>query len=350
MLFNPNADAAIFAATQHIYQHPTGRFSHPGLGVMTPDQRNDFVDKAVLGYITGHDPGKGSRIMAFTTAGAIVQPDRQTLSAFADHLYFDDRWKMAFMPVMLAEGEVKWEIHNVNNPIIMTEIAEGGQTRTQRVDSTKTEYEALRYGSEIGFTEQMLVGNRLSMFVTSIEQLRTAYQRAISDSHYSVLATASTTGAGTQITYQGNATESVLSRDIKTINEGLGKIEGDLKDVAPEEVESGSYVLYVQGIALKGRTVAAVAASLASLTNERVSRDTSAPVQRTVMVASTLNSNVPADKGILVLAGRKLQTADAGARSYQVLDPKSENLCRMLWARWGVAAADSRQAVELSFS
>ena len=193
---------------------------------MTPDQRNDFVDKAVLGYITGHDPGKGSRIMAFTTAGAIVQPDRQTLSAFADHLYFDDRWKMAFMPVMLAEGEVKWEIHNVNNPIIMTEIAEGGQTRTQRVDSTKTEYEALRYGSEIGFTEQMLVGNRLSMFVTSIEQLRTAYQRAISDSHYSVLATASTTGAGTQITYQGNATESVLSRDIKDDQRRPGQDRG----------------------------------------------------------------------------------------------------------------------------
>ena len=107
MLYNANADAAIFAATQHIYQNPTGRFSHPALGVMTPDQRNHFVDKAVLGYITGHDADKGGRIMAFTTAGAIAQPDRQTLSAFADHLYFDDKWKMAFAPIMLAEGEVK---------------------------------------------------------------------------------------------------------------------------------------------------------------------------------------------------------------------------------------------------
>ena len=197
----------------------------------------------------------------------------------------------------------------------MTHIAEGGQTRTQRVDSTKVEYDAIRYGSEIGFTEEMLVGNRLSMFVTSIEQLRTAYQRAISDSHYSVLATASVTGTGSQITHQGNTNESQLSRDIKTINAGLALIESDLKDVAPEEVESGSYILYVQGIALKGRAVAAVAATLNSLTIERSGRDTSAPVQRGVMVASTLNSNVPANKGIMCLAGRKLQTADAGARS-----------------------------------
>ena len=352
MIYSAQTDAAIFAGHQHLYRKETrhSNWRYPGLPEMTPEQRNDFLDRAILRYITGHDDDAGDRIMAFTTAGSIVQPDRQTLSVFADQLYYDDEWRRAFMTIQMMEGERVWEIHNVENPVEMVELGEGGQTRTQRVTSTKEEYEVADYAAELGFTRNMLTGNRLSQFVTSIMQMRTAYQRALADSHYSVLATASTTGAGSQISFAGSATDSTLVRDIATLNNGLAKIETDLQDIDPEHVMMGRYIVYVRGIVLKGRMVSAVNATLERLAIEREAGASSATVQRTVEVVETLNGQIPSDKAVLTLAGRKIQSADAGARSYQVIDPKSENLCRMLWGTWKGVVADSRQVVELSTS
>ena len=236
----------------------------------------------MLRYITGHDPEKGSRIMAFTTAGSIVQPDRQVISPWADKLYYDDYWMRSFLPITLID-ERKWEIHNVRNPVEMVELAEGGQTRTQRVTSDKEEYEVANYAQELGFTRDMLTGNRLSQFVTSIEQMRTAYQRALSGSHYKVLADSAVqtgTPAQPEIGYQGAGTQSTLVRDIATINAGLGSIEESLQDVDPEHVMMGNYIIYVKGIVLKGRMVAAMQANVQRLTLEREAGASSQTVQR----------------------------------------------------------------------
>ena len=293
MLYNPDADAAIFAGTQHLYRHPTEPWEHEGLPKMTPEERNHFLDTAVLRYITGHDPGKGSRIMAFTTSGAIAQPDTQVISPWADKLYYDNYWMRSFMPVTLID-EREWEIHNVRNPVEMTELGEGGQTRTQRVTSDKERFELANYAVELGFTRDMLTGNRLSQFVTSIEQLRTAYQRSLASSHYAVLAAAAVASSQAEIAYQGAATQSTVVRDIATINSGLGAIETSLQDVDPEHVMMGRYIIYVRGIQLKGRMVAAVQATTERLTLEREVGASSQTVQRTLEVIETLNTSVPA--------------------------------------------------------
>ena len=349
MLYSPQADAAIFAATKHRYQHEHERFVHEGMAPMSPVERDQFVDNAIMRYLVNHDDSKGQRIMAFTTSADIAQPDRQTLAVFADELYYDEFWRMAFRPIPLAQGEREWEIHDAHNPIEMDQIEEGGQVRTQQVSSDKTTYKTNRYGVSVGYSEEMLNANRLAPFITSIETMRTSYMRAIANSHYAVLAAASTTGSGSQIGAQGQSSQSLLVRDIATINAGLAKIEQDLKNIAPEAL-GGRYILYVSGIGMLGRMRAAIAATLNSLTIEREAGASSATVQRQVEPVSSLNDNVPAGKGILVLAGRKIQSADAGLRSYQVVDAKSENLERMLWSNWRAVAADSRQAVELTFA
>ena len=349
MLYSPETDAALFAGTRHLYQNPFKPWEYPGLPKMTPEQRNEFLDTAVLEYITGHDRDKGSRIMAFTTAGAIVQPDRQVISPWADKLYYDNYWMRSFLPITLID-ERTWEIHNVRNPVEMVELAEGGQTRTQRVTSEKEEYEVANYAVELGFTRNMLTGNRLSQFVTSIEQLRTSYQRALAGSHYKVLVDATTAGSQTAIDYPLSATQSTLVRDIAVINAGLEAIELDMQDIDPEHVMMGRYIIYVRGISDKGRMVAAVQATTERLTLEREGGASSNTVQRTLEVVETLNSNIPADRAILVLAGRNIQSADAGARSYQVMDPKSENLCRMLWGTWKGVVADSKQVRQLELA
>ena len=299
MLYTPDADAAIFDGTKHLYQHPTEDWTFKGPNgpvTMNPGQRNRFIDDAILRYITGHDPEKGSRIMAFTTAGSIVQPDRQVISPWADKLYFDDYWMRSFLPITLID-ERTWEIHNVRNPVEMVELAEGGQTRTQRVTSEKEEYEVANYAVELGFTRNMLTGNRLSQFVTNIEQMRTSYMRALSGSHYKILYEAGTAGTQTEVTWKLNTTESTLLRDIATINAGLEEIEDSLQDVDPEHVMMGRYIIYVRGLNLKGRMVAAVQATTERLTLEREAGASSNTVQRTLEVVETLNSNIIADKG-----------------------------------------------------
>ena len=349
MLYSPTTDQVLFEATRHMYRHGNDAakpFTHrflPGVS-MTPAQRDQFVDKSILHFIVNHDPRAGMgavpsddaskpgmRIAAFTTSGAIVQPDRQVITPFADQLYYDDYWRRSYMPITLIDERV-WEIPNVNNTVEMDEIAEGGQVRTQRVTATKSSFKLANYSVELGFTRDMLTGNRLSDFVTDVGQLRTAYWRRLAATHYAPLVTAATASSQAEIIYQGADTQSTLVRDIATLNAGLGAIETSLQDVDPEHVMMGTYIVYVKGIQLKGRMVAAMQATVPRLTLEREAGASSQTVQRQIEVISTLNSNVTANKAFVVLAGRKIQSADGGARSYQVLDPKSENLCRMLWA------------------
>ena len=370
-LFSPKADAFLYKASCHAYQHPDEPFAEEGMPRLTPAQRDAFVDDTIARFITGAPTAvpagqrisaftalhKQHRIDAFTTRDDIAQPDRLTFRVFADVPYSDEFWRPAFSPVTVEAQEREWEIHNVNNPITWQKIPEGGQVRTQSVTSDKATYSLDDYSTEIGFTRQVMTGRRLYLFIEALMQARASYLKTLSEAHYEVLRTASRTGTGTEIAWAAAPPDSILDRDIATINAGLSKIAQDLKDVT-ENLMSMVYILYCPE-QVEERMIAALRARTQQLVEGRAAGAAS-EVKRKVMVAPTLsgkfgNPAVPAEaanRAILIYPGRKLQAADDGTMldTYRVTDPKSRNDCRTFWATWGIAAADSRQAVELALA
>ena len=351
-IFNARADEALYAASCHSFGKATRnqRFQHPGLPAMTPDQRDAFVDDAISRFITGSmDAAPGTRIGAFTTADAIAQPGIGTYSVFADAKYSDESWRAAFSPVELTAGTDTWEIHQIDNPVTWQKIGEGGQVRAQSLTSEKATYGVDDYATELAFTYRMMRGRVLYQFIAALNLARDSYLATLSEAHYAVLATASITGTGAQVAWQGVSADSQIDRDIATINAGLSKIATDLKDVAPG-LMNARYLLYVPE-ALEERAIVTLRARTADLVSGRSGGIGGPPVKRSLAIAPTLSDQVPANRGLLVFPGRKLQAANDGTDldTYSEVDGKTRSLIRQFWATWGIAAADSRQVVELRF-
>jgi hypothetical protein len=352
-IFNARADEALYAASCHSFGKATRnqRFQYPGLPAMNPEQRDEFVDDSISRFITGSmGAAPGTRIGAFTTADAIAQPGIGTYSVFADAKYSDESWRAAFSPVELTAGTDTWEIHQVDNPVTWQKIAEGGQVRAQSLTSEKATYGVDDYATELAFTYRMMRGRVLYQFIAALNLARDSYLATLSEAHYAVLATASITGTDSQISWKGAVTDSNLDRDIATINAGLSQIASDLKDVAPG-LMNARYLLYVPE-ALEERAIMTLRARNADLVSGRGSAIGPVPVKRSLAVAPTLSDQVPENKGLLVFPGRKLQAANDGTDldTYSNVEGKTRSLIRQFWARWGIAAADSKQVVELSFS
>ena len=247
-------------------------------------------------------------------------------------------------------GHRTWEIHQVDNPVTWEKIAEGGQVRAQRLTSEKATYGIDDYATELPFTHTVMQGRVLYQFIASLTLARDSYLAAISEAHYAVLAAASITGTGSQITWKGANTDSRLDRDIATINAGMSQIASDLKDVA-QGLMNARYLLYVPE-ALEERAIMTLQARINDLVSGRDRGIGGVPVKRSLAVAPTLSDQVLANKGLLVFPGRKLQAANDGTDldTYSNVDGKTRSLVRQFWATWGIAAADSRQVVELSFN
>ena len=325
-IFNPKSDAALYAAACHSYMTPNEPFRHAGLPPMTPDQRDFFLNDSIARFITGSaDAPSGARIGAFTsvsqrrigaftTSDGVAQPDRMTYRVFADQKYSDEYWRAAFSPVQVADGERTWEILNVANPVTWAKIGEGGQVRAQRIEATKGDYDLADYGTELGFTYVMMKGRQLYRFIAALNLARDSYLATISEAHYSVIQTASVTGTGSQIGYEGINTDPVLDRDINTINAGLSKIASDLKDVV-QGILMARYLLYVPE-ALEERAIMAIRARNEDIVagRQRAGSGSAAtvPVKRTLAIAPTLTNVAVANRGWLVFPGRKLQAANDG--------------------------------------
>ena len=216
-IFNARADEVLYAASCHSFDRATRnqRFMYPGLPAMTPDERDAFVDDSIVRFITGSmDAPPRTRIGAFTTADAIAQPNIGTYSVFADSKYSDESWRAAFSAVELTAGTDTWEIHQVDNPVTWTKIAEGGQVRTQRLTSEKSTYEVDDYATELAFTYRMMRGRVLYQFIAALNLARDSFLATLSEAHYAVLAAASLIGTGSQVSYKGVGTDSRLDRDI----------------------------------------------------------------------------------------------------------------------------------------
>lgn len=284
------------------------------------------------------------KIQAFTTSADLATVGTDVFNNFTQVANYDLVWQEAFKSISLQKGQLSWEIHTSSIGTVFTEIPEGGQIVYRGMQSEKETVKVKKYGMGLGITWEVLEGRKIYRFIELVEDARSKLYNTWAAVHYGLLATA---GATNQVAYQGAVTDSVLDRDILTINEGANQIGAALRDSGYGDTANSRFIMYASPV-LRGRlnrATRATSAEVASLTGS------GQVVDANVDLRFTWNNNITANTALLVLPGFKIQNAAyMVSKEMQREEQESLNLLKAYWTAFGAAIGDNDQVYELSFA
>lgn len=265
---------------------------------------------------------------------------------------FDTFWQLSFKGIQLKKGQLLWEIADVANGLTFEIIPEGGKAKFFGVSGTKVSVGIDKYGAGIGVTWEMIEGRKLYQFIDLMTQVRAKLNDLWADIHYTLLEAAADDVA---VTWQGAATDPVIDRDIATINKGYETIGEACKDKGYGDVANSKMLLYVSP-KLKARVQQAMRATASDIIRGRragaaTSVAAAQVVEYNVDVRYTWNSNIPANKGVMVLPGNKIQNS-VYMQELSLSEKDIETLSEMktYWTAFGAAVGDTEQTCEPAFA
>ncbi len=290
-------------------------------------------------------------IQAFSGSTDLPQLTKDVFNVTQQVPEFDTLWQLAYKGITLKKGQLAWEITDVATGLTFSLVPEGGKAKIYGVSGTKVDAKIDKYGAGVGVTWEMIEGRKLYAFIDMVEQVRARLNDLWADSHYALLATAA---SGNAITWQGVATDSVLSRDIRTINKGYEDLGNVNKDKGFGNMANAAMQLYSSPL-LKARLMQAFRATSTDIIRSKPAGVASSVegqiIEYNVKPRFTWNSNIPANKALLVLPGNKIQNAvymqELGL-SERDIETLSE--VRTYWTAYGAIVADTDQCYELAFA
>ena len=326
---------------------------------LNPRQQATVVNKAIQAFMHGFDkeaiglPGTEKRkIQAFWGSSDLPQVTKDVFTVFNQVPNYDLLWQEAFKGISLKKGELSWEIDTLTSGVEFKLVPEGGKVEFHKFEGTATTAKIQKYGAGTGVTWETVEGRKLHKFVEQMEMVRAALYTLWANIHYGLLATA---GATNQIAWQGIATQSQLDRDIQTINYGYLTLGAALKDSGYGDLANARMLLYGSP-ALKSRWNRAFRATdrdkyAQSSGVAAIAGDSGQVIEYNVEPRYTYNTNIPANKGLLVLPGNKIQNAvylnELGLSRKEI---ESLNELRTYWTAFGAIIGDNDQVYELSFA
>ena len=306
-------------------------------------------------------------IQAFMQAVGVVDENKKIIQAFAGSselplltmdvfnvtqavTIYDTFWQQAFKGIQLRRGQLSWEIADVTSGVTFELIPEGGKIKFLGISGDKTDAKIDKYGAGLGVTWEMIEGRKLYQFVDVMNDVRSKLNTLWADTHYGLLATAA---LNNQITWQGITADPVVERDIATINKGYETIGAATKDKGYGDTANSVMYLYASPL-LKSRINQAMRATSTDIIRGRVVGAASSVagqvIEYNVIPRFSWNSNIPANKAILIIPGNKIQNSvymqELGL-SERDIETLSE--MRTYWTAFGAIVADSDQCAELAF-
>lgn len=319
---------------------PYKGFSKP----LSVEQQDAFLNKSIQMFIHGvaETTDKAIRLQAFSGSSDLPQLTADVFDVTLAAPNFDLSWQNVFKGMKLQKGQLFWEISDVSNGIEFKEIPEGGKVEIASLSGNKAKVDVKKYGAGLGITWEMIEGRKLYAFAEALETVRAKLYKVWADTHYALLSAAA---QNHQISWQGTSSETTLERDIMTLNAGAYQIANACKDKGYGDTANAPLILFISPL-YKTRIEAA--------RNNQSSAFLSSGGQRLqwpIEVYYTFNSQITANKGILVLPGNKIQNAvylrELGL-SRQEIESLSE--IRTYWTAFGAAVGDDAQCAELSLS
>lgn len=320
---------------------------------MDPREAANFINKSLQAFVAQpiRKNKDGSFIQAFTASSDIVQTTADVFNVTQETNNFDLLWQRAFNSQRVRQGQLFWEIATTTDGIAFRKIAEGDKIEYEGFEATLIQVNIEKYGAGIGISWETIEGRKLYRFIDQMKAMRTKLFELWANIHYALLAAA---GATNQIAYQGTANDSVLDRDIQTLNLGYESLSEDVKDSGYGDTANAPMLLYATP-KLRARINQALRVTSADMSRAQGPHASATGfgqiVEYPIEPLYSWNSNIPTDKALLVLPGHKIQNAIyMREKALQRQEIESLNLLKTHWTAFGAAVGDNDQIYELALA
>jgi hypothetical protein len=345
----------MFDLVYHLNKRPDEDYKLTDKITLNRKQQAQLLNKTVQAFIhadagTIEDRGGTPRIIqAFSGSSDLPQMTKDVFNVVNTVPNFDTLWQPSFQGVQLRRGQLEWEIADVAMGFVFEEIPEGDKLKFYSVSGNKVSAGVVKYGAGIGVTWEMIEGRKLYQFIQEMNQVRSNLFLLWANIHYGLLAVAC---AVTPVAWQGVATDPTMARDIATMNTGYLTIGNATKDKGYGDTANAEMLLYASPN-LKARILQAIRATTADVVPRVTTLGSAIDGQRiefNITPKFSWNSNIPANKALMVLPGHKIQNAaymEELSLAEKAIDTLSE--MRAYWSAFGAIVADTAQCAELSF-
>lgn len=306
----------------------------------TPKEQTKVFRKAIQAFI--HNVASGpieKAIQAFSGSTDLPKLTKDVFNATGKTPNYDLGWQRAFRGIQLMKGQLEWEISEVEDFSDFELTPEGAKCKIGSAGGSKVIAGIQKYSKGIGFTWEMMEGRKLYKFIEQLLGLRNKLYKLWADVHYGLLATAAATNP---IAWQAGTNN--IDRDIATINLAAATITTATKDSGYGDTAQAQLVMYVSPV-LRDRIDAALKATRTELIQG--GNKQAAPVSWLVDVVYTYNSQIPANKFVMVLPGNKIQNS-VYMQELGLTETSIETLSKIntYWSAFGAIVADNDQTAE----
>lgn len=311
-----------------------------------PKQVQAFVAKGLhdmlLASYTPTPDGKKA-IQAFTGSTDLVKIETNVWNAFQETPNFDMLWQEAFRSVPLRKGQLEWTIGNVVSGVVLQLLEEGEKVNYAKISGTSQKGTVELYGSGLEMSWKTIEGRDLAGFYNAIIDFRNKRMKEYADLHYALLAAASLSNT---VAWQTGTT--VLDQDIKTINLGYNTIGNNTKGFGFGDTANVRMILYASPL-LRQRINAAFRATSSDVV--RGGNGGTSLIDSNVDVRYTYNAAIPANKGVMVLPGNKIQNSVyMQEKTFERLNPDNLSWLKSSFTAFGAVVGEVAQTAELSFA
>lgn len=334
----------LFDLMAHRYEKPEENYTRLSGISLNPKQQEEAITKSIQAFIHGVAAGEERKpIQAFSGSTDLPVLTKDVFNVTMQTNNFDLGWQQSFRGVRLMKGQLSWEIATVSDPAEFELTPEGAKCRIGSVSGSTVTASIQKYSKGLGITWEMMEGRKLYRFVEALEGTRDKLYGLWAKVHYGLLATA---GAVNQVAWQAGT--NIIDRDIATLNLAAYTLANNTKDSGYGDTANATLLFYVNP-SKKARINAALRASLEALVASGTGPGNS--LSWNIIPVYTFNSQIPADKGILVLPGNKIQNSvylqELGLKKQDI---ESLNEIRTYWTAFGAIIADNKQCVEVALA
>jgi len=282
-------------------------------------------------------------IQAFTGSTDLVKIETNVWNAFQETPNFDMLWQEAFRSVPLRKGQLEWTIGNVVSGVILQLLEEGEKVNYAKISGTSQKGSVDLYGSGLEMSWKTVEGRDLAGFYNAMMDFRNKRMKEYADLHYALLAAAS---LNETVSWQTGTT--ILDQDINTINLGYNTIGDATKDLGFGDTANVRMILYASPL-LRSRINAAFRATASDVV--RGGNKGQSLIDSNVDVRYSYNAAIPANKGVLVLPGNKIQNSVyMQEKSFERLNPDNLSWLKSSFTAFGAVVGEVAQTAELSFA
>lgn len=341
----------LFDLVVHMNKNPGQPYTLDGIRLNEQAQMN-VLKKSIQAFV--HKVGvqkKNQIIQAYAGSSELPVLTKDVFNVTQPTPTFDLLWQKAYKTIQLRQGQLSWEIATVEDGMAFELVPEGESCKFYGISGTTQVIGIQKYAAGIGLTWETIEGRKLYKFIDLLMAMRSKLYGLWADIHYGLLAAAALIN---QITWQGVATDSILARDIATINLGYVTIGEATKDSGYGDTANAPMLLYASP-KLKARINQAMRATstdvIAKSETGAAGSKAGQIVEYNVEPNYTWNAAIPVNKALMVLPGNKIQNAiylrELGLSEKDI---KTLSELRAYWTAFGAVIGDTDQCAELAFA